>query len=146
MHVVRYSMHIIIKGRREAKRVSNSRSRWNGANSRANGFGSSCYYSLCCCYEYEVFLSSSSGHLNNSSCWKDRTSTAQQRKEKRLCWLDAGKDKPRTLLGTCTDPFFSIFYFVNYANPSLLLLLFYWIHSWIQPTDPAAAQQRQSEK
>ena len=118
-------------------------------NSRANGFGSSCYYSpYCCCYEYEVFLSSSSGHFTiSSSCWKDRTSssstaersTAQrEKKEKGLCWLDAGKDKPGPLsVHVQYRPLFIFLFCELYANPSLLL--FYWIHSWIQPTDPAVA-------
>ena len=58
---------------------------WN----RANGFGSSCYYSAplllssssssCCWYEYEVFLSSlSSGHFTAVRVGRIETNQQQQ--------------------------------------------------------------------
>ena len=68
-------------------------------------------------------------------------STAQHREKRKRkdCadWMLAKINQELSRYTFSTDLFLFFHFFELYANPSLLL--FYWIHSWIQPTDPAEA-------
>ena len=122
---------------------------WN----RANGFGSSCYYSA------PLLLSSpAAGMSMKFFCPLSQVGTSPQfvlegskptsssssnskRREKELCWLDAGKDKREKLSVLCaycshTHKPFSFFFAVT----SIPFVPFYVIHSWIQPTDRPTQQ------